>query len=201
MAWFWILPLSAHEMARPEPNPEVLSKFVRCHGKRKENHLHLRFTLHDAASPLPVIPLLRQLVTSQHRVNLLRSPWPMSNSGLVIASKPACWMNHPPAWQITVPDKTRLLIRHAFLSVAHLGNTMQFHAKPAVLAVTLALSAIPGMAMAADSSTDLVQLPEVVVHGTRSYSQADGSTLRPPQLAGKPPAAATAPSCCKTSPA
>jgi iron complex outermembrane receptor protein len=84
-----------------------------------------------------------------------------------------------------VPDKTRLLIRHAFLSVDHLGNTMQFHAKPAVLAVTLALSAIPGMAMAADSSTDLVQLPDVVVHGTRSYSQADGSTLRQPQLAGQ----------------
>lgn len=62
---------------------------------------------------------------------------------------------------------------------------MQFHAKPAVLAVTLALSAIPGMAMAADSSTELVQLPDVVVHGTRSDSQADGSTLRQPQLAGQ----------------
>ena len=62
---------------------------------------------------------------------------------------------------------------------------MQFHAKPAVLAVTLALSAIPRMAQAADSSTALEQLPEVVVHATRSYSQADGSTLPPPQLAGQ----------------
>ncbi|BBF87271.1 TonB dependent receptor [Aquitalea magnusonii] len=62
---------------------------------------------------------------------------------------------------------------------------MQLHAKPAVLAVTLALSAFPRMAQAADSSTQLVQLPEVVVTGSRHDSQADGNSLSPAQLAAQ----------------
>jgi hypothetical protein len=70
MAWFWILPLSAHEMARPEPNPEQVCQM--SWQTQRKSPAFARFTLHDAASPLPGkaaaaaighIPAPRQLAT------------------------------------------------------------------------------------------------------------------------------------------
>ncbi|WP_199103108.1 TonB-dependent receptor [Aquitalea sp. ASV11] len=61
---------------------------------------------------------------------------------------------------------------------------MHYHTKPAVVAVTLALSALGQLAYAADS-TEVQQMPEVVVHGTRPDSLANGSTLNQAQLAGQ----------------
>ncbi|KJV24688.1 TonB-dependent receptor [Aquitalea magnusonii] len=61
---------------------------------------------------------------------------------------------------------------------------MHHQTKPAVMAVTLALSAFGQLAYAADSN-EVQQMPEVVVHGTRLDSQANGSTLSPAQLAGQ----------------
>lgn len=61
---------------------------------------------------------------------------------------------------------------------------MHYQTKPAALAVTLALAALGQLANAADS-TDVQQMPEVVVHGTRPDSQANGSSLGPAQLAAQ----------------
>lgn len=61
---------------------------------------------------------------------------------------------------------------------------MHYQTKPAALAVTLALAALGQLANAADS-TDVQQMPEVVVHGTRPDSQANGSSRSPAQLAAQ----------------
>ena len=61
---------------------------------------------------------------------------------------------------------------------------MQYHQKPAVLAVTLALAALCQSALAEDNNA-LQSMPEVVVHGTRPDSLADGSTLDAAQLAAQ----------------
>lgn len=61
---------------------------------------------------------------------------------------------------------------------------MHYQTKPAALAVTLALAALGQLANAADS-TDVQLMPEVVVHGTRPDSQANGSSLSPAQLAAQ----------------
>ncbi|MBA4710245.1 TonB-dependent receptor [Aquitalea aquatica] len=61
---------------------------------------------------------------------------------------------------------------------------MHYQTKPAVVAVTLALSALGQLAYAADS-TEVQQMPEVVVHGSRPDNQANGSSLSQTQLAGQ----------------
>lgn len=62
---------------------------------------------------------------------------------------------------------------------------MPFHAKPAALAVALALSASSQLAHAADDNSTVQTMPTVVVQGTRLDDQASGTRRSPAQLAGQ----------------